>query len=195
MAEPLPLYVLVGGRSERFGQAKATYPVDGIPWAMHVASRLASDPASVAVVGKAAPAGLHGVRFVADQDGVEGPLAGVLAAVGDRLARVGPGCFVIASCDLVRPEAAWLDPLVASHDAETDLEIAAYRADDLWQPFPMVVHTRWQERLAAYVEAGERSFQKVLTSSRSQAVPWTESLSAGPPQANTPEELRTLLGE
>lgn len=189
----LPVYVLVGGQSERFGIDKATHEVDGLPWAWHVGSRLATDASACVLVGKTPPVGLPGVRFVPDVPSVEGPLAGVLAALDDRLNRWGPGRFALASCDLVRPEAHWLDPLMAALDADADLEVAAYRIAGLWQPFPLIAHTRWRDRLANHLQAGRRSFQAVLNGEAVGAAPWQGTPAAGPPQANTLAELDALL--
>ena len=194
MSEPLPVYVLVGGRSERFGTAKATYPVDGQPWAVHVASRLSGDLSRAAVVGKAELPELNDLRFVTDFFDADGPLAGVLAAIADRLEQYGQGRLVLASCDLVRPEVGWLRPLAAALDADDALEVAAYRVDDLWQPFPMIAHTCWLERLEAWVAGdGKRSLQAVLNKSNAAAVAWPGLPPNGPAQANTSEELQRLL--
>lgn len=189
----LPVYVLVGGQSERFGIDKATHEVDGLPWAWHVGSRLATDASACAVVGKTPLVGLPSVRFVPDAPSVKGPLAGVLAALDDRLDRWGPGRFVLASCDLVRPEARWLDPLRAALDADEDLEVAAYRIAGLWQPFPLIAHTHWRDRLADHLRAGRRSFQAVLNDPRVHAASWQGNPIKGPPQANTLTELNELL--
>ncbi|MEO0529406.1 MAG: NTP transferase domain-containing protein [Planctomycetota bacterium] len=192
--EPLPVYVLVGGGSQRFGSAKATHPVDGQPWALHVATRLSSDTPRVAMVGNAALPELCDVRFVPDHPRYQGPLTGALAAIEDRLEQYGPGRLVLASCDLVRPEPRWLTPLCVAHDEQL-LDVAAYRIDGLWQPFPSVVHTRWRAQLSQLLAGGRRSFQAVLDESETQSVSWESAPASGPPQANTPEALRALFSE
>ena len=190
----LPVYVLVGGGSSRFGADKATHPVDGEPWAQHVAGRLAygGDATLVGTFKNCEP--LAGFRMIPDATPGVGPLAGAAAALADRRERLGEGLLVLASCDLVRPEAAWLDSLVAAHEADPHLDAAAYFTEERWQPFPSVLHTRWLPKIAAATRSEKASFQRVFEASRCCAVEWTGG-GAGPPQANSLEELASRLGE
>lgn len=193
-ANALPVYVLIGGASRRFGADKATHHVDGEPWARHVGRRLAKPSDPVLLVGDR-PAGdaLADSVVIPDTPGVPGPLGGLLAALADREARWGAGLLCLASCDLVRPERAWLGPLLHSHQAREDLDVAAYHAADRWQPFPSVVHTRWIEKLVTMSGEGVRSLQIALQRSDSVATTWSAGL--GPPQANSPEELARRLDQ
>ena len=188
----LPVYVLIGGDSSRFGADKATYPVEGAPWARHVADRLAIDGDATLVGSIADPSPLAGFRILPDAEPGAGPLAGVAAALADRRERLGEGLLVLASCDLVRPEAAWLDPLIAAHDSDRHLDAAAYYAEKRWQPFPAVLHTRWLPKIAAGARSETASFQRVFETSRCCAIDWAGG-GAGPPQANTPAELASRL--
>lgn len=191
---PPPVYVLVGGRSTRFGADKATHTVDGEPWALHVGRRLAESDAEITLVGVLIDAGeLAGVRRIEDSPKAQGPLAGVLAALEDR----GEGLLTLASCDLVRPEAGWLTPLLAAHAdsparEKTAIEIAAYRAAGRWQPFPSVVDAGWAGRLGQLIGSGVGSLQQALDESRTTALAWSGE-EFGPPQANSPEALRRHL--
>lgn len=181
-----PVYVLIGGRSSRFGVDKAAYEVDGEPWALHVGRRLAASDSEITLVGTLVgtlngPGPLAGVRRIEDSPACKGPLAGVLAALEDR----GKGLLTLASCDLVSPEADWLAPLLAAHAATEGLEAAAYRAADRWQPFPSVVNSAWGKKVRL-TEA--RSLQAAYDAANAVAIPWHHGPN-GPPQANTPEEL------
>lgn len=182
-----PVYVLVGGKSSRFGEPKATHPVDGEPWALHVGRRLAADPADIVLVGDLEPSStLDGVRRITDSELVDGPLGGLLAALADR----GDGLLTLASCDLVRPEPAWIEPLLQQHTADPSLAVAAYATGDLWQPFPCVAHTRWLAPLLAAVREGARSFQQAFASATAAKV----SMPVGEfPHANTAERLNAIL--
>ena len=183
-----PVYVLIGGKSSRFGAEKAAFPVDGQPWAPHVGERL-SGQQSYTLVGNASAEGvLLGVPRIEDAPDCVGPLAGVVAALEDRRKRLGEGLLVLASCDLVRPEPWWLIPLLSAHHDDAGLEIAAYKTHGLWQPFPSVVHTRWRPN-AAY---GNSSLQAAFGAAQSCAACWPGG-GAGPPQANTRGELERLL--
>ncbi|MGL4512181.1 MAG: molybdenum cofactor guanylyltransferase [Lacipirellulaceae bacterium] len=188
----IPVYVLAGGGSKRFGREKASVLIDGVPWGIDVGRRLAGE-AEFTIVGPAPPGGeLAGLRFIADATPARGPLSGAVAALRDRLATGGPGLLVLASCDLVHPEAAWLDPLAAAYTAEPLLEAVAYRAADRWQPYPSVVHTRWLATLERSLAAGVTSYQRALDDAFAGAIDWPYP-TAGPPQANTPDELAALL--
>ena len=189
---PNPTYVLVGGASQRFGADKATTLVDGEPWALHVGRRLAAPGAEIVLVGKAPKGAFNSHRRIDDTKGVPGPLAGVLAALNDRRDEYCDGLLALASCDLVRPERVWLDPLLERFADTEALHVAAYRAADRWQPFPSVAHTRWLAPLSEQVAAGTRSLQAALDNSSAAAVDWTLS-SEGPPQANSPAELQERL--
>lgn len=182
-----PVYVLIGGRSERFGRDKATFAIDGRPWALHVAERLAGG-GDATLVGRAADANAFaGTRVIEDAPAASGPIAGVLAALADRRRRLGEGRLVIASCDLVRPTREWVEPLVAALDANRSARLAAYHADGLWQPFPMVVETRCEPPGAA--RGGRNaSLQRWLEDAEAVRVAWHGS-GAAPPQANRPNEL------
>ena len=186
----LPVYVMIGGGSSRFGQDKATYPVDGEPWAMHVGRRLAASLDQITLVGGASvPHELASLRWIADQPPQVGPLAGLMGAIVDRQQRLGPGLLVLASCDLVQPSRDDLAPLLATFADTQQLHVAAYRAADRWQPFPAVLHTLCQQRLATLIAEGVTSLQAVFTALESQAVPWPGDAN-GPPQANTLLELQ-----
>ncbi|MEN0111992.1 MAG: NTP transferase domain-containing protein, partial [Planctomycetota bacterium] len=135
----LPVYVLTGGASSRFGADKANHPIDGEPWAVHVGRRLAPD-GSFTLVGDVA-VDASGVRRIVEGCPGFGPLGGVTAACRDRFEASGDGWLVVASCDLVRPTRDWLTPL---RDATTATALAvAYRDRERWQPMPLIAHTRW----------------------------------------------------
>ncbi|TWT47709.1 molybdenum cofactor guanylyltransferase [Botrimarina hoheduenensis] len=185
-----PVYVLIGGQSRRFGTDKATHSVEGVPWAIDVGCRLAPAGDFVFVGQPRTPGVFAQVRTIADWPGGVGPLAGVIAALEDRLAMHGPGTIVIASCDLVRPHRDLLIPLLEAIEADRTLDAAAYRAADLWQPFPAVLHTRLLDR--AIDVAAEGGALQRLFAQRAYAAPWSAH-SAGPPQANSLTELAEHL--
>jgi molybdopterin-guanine dinucleotide biosynthesis protein A len=188
----IPVYVLVGGASQRFGADKATTLVDGEPWALHVGRRLAAPGAEIVLVGTTLPDAFASYRGIDDAKGVLGPLAGILAALNDRCDNYGEGLLALASCDLVRPVRGWLGPLEKCFADAKSLNVAAYRAADRWQPFPCVAHTRWLTPLSEQVAAGTRSLQAALDGSNVAAVQWGGAAD-GPPQANSPAELQIQL--
>lgn len=192
-ATSLPVYVLIGGRSQRFGADKASHEVDGEPWALHVGRRLAENDRLITLVGREPPGDeLAGLAFARDAEAIDGPLAGVISALRDRRERFGAGLLVLASCDLVRPQRSWLDRLVRRFDSSPQLSAAAYRSEDRWQPFPSMLHTRWLDGLVEDREAV--SLQAAFDATGAAAVPWPGD-PAGPPQANDVPTLTRLLSE
>lgn len=160
----LPLYVLVGGASRRFGTDKAIHPRDGVPWALHVGQNFAgwlqNDQAEnlakafpfvvpeIVLVGNlsadaASDSQLASLRNIPDAVANAGPFGGLLAAVKDRQAEHGAGLLAIASCDLVNPEPSWLFPLVDTHQENPSLDVAAY-SDQLAEGDSLKKISRWQ---------------------------------------------------
>ncbi len=197
----IPLYLLIGGESRRFGCDKASHSLQGTPWVEKTASGLAACAqtqttlAQVTLVGQLRSTDkLADFRVIEDRRPGIGPLGGVLASLLDRREQRGEGLLSIASCDLVDPEASWLQPLIEAFADNPSLEVAAYQAADRWQPFPMIAHTRWTRRLEQQITQGDGSLQQALRNSVAHAVPWPHG-EAGPPQANTPDALRRLLNQ
>jgi molybdopterin-guanine dinucleotide biosynthesis protein A len=156
--------VLCGGASRRMGRDKALIAVDGRPLAARVADTLASAGAGrvVAVGGDVAGLRAAGLDAVPDDDPGEGPLAGILTALGELAPGpaprdVGIGIVFVAACDLVSPDAAAVRATVAALAAAGDADIAV----------PVVggrrqwLHAAWRRGvrppLAAAFAAGERS--------------------------------------
>ena len=187
-----PVYVLIGGLSSRFGRDKATHPVEGDPWAVHVGRRLAGD-GRFTLVGESRGAHLPtDIPRIEDSPLSAGPLAGMLAAIEDRRKRLGEGPLVVASCDLVRPRQEWLTPLLKAHEDDDSLEIAAYQAQGRWQPFPSVLHTRWEIDLRNRLRGEDKSCQSAYSVASSAGIEWSGP-GLSPPQANTIETLTELL--
>ena len=179
-----PVYVLIGGRSERFGSDKATFPVDREPWALHVGRRLAGGGDLTLVGSIDDPSALADARLIPDAPDAAGPVGGLLAALEDRQTRLGDGRLVVASCDLVRPTPEWCAPLIEALDRAPTAVVAAYHAQERWQPFPMIADTRW---LDAERPSGG-ALQAWLDASATACVTWSGPGDA-PPQANRRSDL------
>ncbi|MFV2071719.1 MAG: molybdenum cofactor guanylyltransferase [Thermoanaerobaculales bacterium] len=108
LPEPIFGGLLVGGASRRMGRPKATLPFGERKLAEVAADALSASVAEIVLLGAGpVPGSLADNRRLPDPPGLEGPLAGLLAAL-----RWAPhAAWVIAACDLPRvmPEAvAWL---------------------------------------------------------------------------------------
>ena len=177
---PVTGAVLTGGRSRRFGSAKALVRVDGVPMAVRVAHVLAQagcDPvvavgsieglAEVWSVGVAGAGSAIG-PILEDRWPGEGPLGGVLSALAHC-----SGDLVTAACDL-----PWLDELAVRSllglvtnqmnigssppGDPTPIPGAVYAVND----GAMVPVIWWSQRsrpvLEAAFQAGERSLKGAL---------------------------------
>lgn len=184
-------YVLAGGKSSRFGSDKARAELDDIALIVRVADVLRAEGREVVAVsdlpGKYANLGLE---TLADRRPGLGPLAGIEAALEDRLSRYGEGWIVVASCDLAGLKATWVDEIVGRlGEIEPDTGAVAFR-QDFWQPFPGAYHTRLLPLVSERLDVGEGSFQQLLSDSRAGAFAlplppdWPAIV-----QVNTPEEL------
>jgi molybdopterin-guanine dinucleotide biosynthesis protein A len=189
----LPAYVLAGGKSSRFGSDKARAVLDGVPLVARVVNvlRTACDEvlAVADVPGKYADLG---VETIADRRPRLGPLAGVEAALADRLDRYGPGWVVLASCDLAGLKAEWVETVLRDLP-ETG---AVVFRGDLWQPFPAAYQTDLLPLVTEALDAGRASFQRLLSDPRAKAtaLPMPADWPAVP-QVNTREDLDQLNSE
>jgi molybdenum cofactor guanylyltransferase len=150
-------YVLCGGASRRMGRDKALVPVDGVAMARRVADALAAAGAErvVAVGGDAAALDGLGLASRPDRWPGEGPLGGLVTALGDAGGGAAP-VAVVVSCDLTDPDPVAIARLVqarAAHDSDAVVPVVGGRQQ--W------LHGAWHRRAAGILcdvfEAGERS--------------------------------------
>ncbi len=181
----IPVYILAGGRSSRFGSDKARAEIDGVPLVRRIADVLAPVTPTVTVVAdrpdKYADLGL---RTVVDQQPGLGPLGGLAAAVGDLTTR-GDAWLLLTCCDLLVARPAWVHEL-ARH-AAPPAQAVAFRGDR-WDPLFALYHTSAQPTIAAQLRAGDRSLWRLLESLRTIPIAHPADW---PPlvQANTSAEL------
>ncbi len=185
MSEPVPVYLLAGGRSSRFGEDKARALLDGEPLLLRLARLLAPVASALTVVaereGKHADLGL---RTLADRRPGLGPLAGLETALLDR----GDGWLLLTSCDWVTLEPAWVSRLLAARSPGA--HAVAFRGE-VWQPLLALYHTGLAPQVTVRLEAGQLPLWRLLEGCGATAVPlpedWDRAL-----QANTPAELAAL---
>ncbi|HEX6985862.1 MAG TPA: molybdenum cofactor guanylyltransferase [Planctomycetaceae bacterium] len=186
---PPPAYVLAGGKSSRFGSDKARALLDGTPLIVRVAETLRAACGEVtAVADVAAKYADLDLPTIADRRPGLGPLAGVEAALADRLDRLGPGWVLLASCDLVGLKREWVETIMArcphasrrvqpagtslaARSSEGDVPSAVAFREAFWQPFPAAYHTDLLPLVTELLDAGRASFQRLLSDPRSHAVP------------------------
>ncbi len=114
MSSPAPLkaVLLIGGRSRRMGRAKHLLGIDerqsALTWLEHAVRILRPLVAEVVIAGEGElPAGCAEFPRIADLPAIDGPLAGVLAAM-----RSDPAVdWLVVACDMPKVDAAaiaWL---------------------------------------------------------------------------------------
>lgn len=162
--------VLVGGSSRRMGHDKATLVVDGMPLAQRVAKALADAGAAPVVgVGRTeGPAGGPIERWLPDDHPGQGPLGGIVTALGSTT-----GDWVaILSCDLPRADPAEIRRLVdTARRSGADVTVTVRDGRD--EPLHAIWHRRCAPVLAAAFGAGARAPRAVfdaLTVARVPAV-------------------------
>ncbi|MSP90350.1 MAG: formate dehydrogenase accessory sulfurtransferase FdhD [Myxococcales bacterium] len=163
-AAPLPLYVLVGGRSERFGRPKAIEPVEGKPLALRVVDALAdAGRATLVGAGAAALDGL-GLRRILDGVPASGPIGGLRAALID----VGAGWIVLAPCDVVGLRAPWLEVLATAR--VPGARAVAFRGER-WEPLPSLWHTDALGAVDQALADGTGALHRLLAACDAVALP------------------------
>ena len=155
--------VLAGGASSRMGTDKAFVEIGGVPMVVRAAEALrAAGPAPVLVVGgDAVRLKTLGLDAVGDLYPGEGPLGGVITALGvldshgDALDAV-----VTMPCDVISPDAAAVRRVLAGLAAAADPADNSAAADlivPIGAGVPQWAHAAWLRRcLGPLTEAFER---------------------------------------
>lgn len=182
----LPVYILAGGRSSRFGSDKARAVLDRLPLVERVCHLVEGVASSVTVVAEAADKYADlGLRTIGDVHPGRGPAGGLATALSD----VREGWLMLCPCDAVVIRPAWLATLVEHAEAATQEVDAITFRDRYWQPMPGVYHVRGLAVVDRLAAEGSCSMQRLLDSVRSVALPLPSDWPARW-QANTREELR-----
>lgn len=182
----VPLYILAGGRSSRFGSDKARAMLDGEPLICRVV-RLAEPVASevTVVADRSDKYSDLGLRTIADRRGGQGPLGGLQTALMDL--PKDEDWLLLCSCDAVVVEPHWLEQLFLARTERTDA--VAFREAGRWQPMPGLYRRSALPQIERQLGENRRSLQQLLTQLRTAALPqppdWPERW-----QVNTPEDLQ-----
>lgn len=182
-ATALPVYLLAGGRSSRFGSDKARALLGGEALILAQARCLMPYAAPLQVVarepGQYADLGLP---TLADREPDRGPLGGLLTALADCRQR-GHDWLLLASCDVagVRPEQ--IESLLAA--PRQGLLALAWKAD-FWEPLWALYHVDLLPAVEARLARGEGALWRLL-----EAVPARALSPSGPAwiQINRPIDL------
>lgn len=187
--------VLCGGASRRMGRDKALLEIDGQPMFLRVADAArAAGAAEIVTVGgdlssfwprSATHPQLSASRTVADRYPGEGPLGGVLTALGES----GDAVVFVVACDLVAPSPEAMAATVAALDVRADGDVAVPAVGGI----PQWHHAAWRRRagpsLSAVFAAGERSIHAAVAAAGLVVVRVAEIDPTAVADADTPGDL------
>lgn len=182
--EQVPVYILAGGRSSRFGSDKARALVHGRSLILHVAEALAPRASSLTVVADVEDKYDDlGLRTIADRAPRLGPLAGLEAALldGDEA-----GWLLLCSCDWVGLRPEWVDLLL--HAREEGASRAVAFKGPVWEPLLALYHRSLGAEVASRLAEGRLAPWRLLEdiSARALSLPpdWEQAR-----QVNRPDDL------
>ncbi len=193
----LPVYILAGGRSSRFGSDKARALLYGEALIARLARLAAPIASTITVVADAADRYADlGLRTIADRRPGLGPLAGLEAAMLDLIdsppaERRSPEPFpwlAVMTCDMTGLQPAWIEGLHSATRAGVQV-VAFCDAEGRRHPFPGLYHANLLVALQQRLDAGSLAVHELIAAAGHIDLP----LPAGWPdvaQVNTPDDLR-----
>ncbi len=184
--DKLPVYIVAGGQSKRFGSDKARALVGGVPMICRVAEALGPVAEFVKVV--AASAGAYddlGLTTIADSRLGMGPMGGLETALSDRVARFGEGWLLLACCDLAEPDAGMARVLI--EHISRDAQVVAYKGER-WEPLFALYHSSILSRVRRQLDADQRAMWRLVEGAEPVAVSLPDGI-LGIAQMNTHDDL------
>jgi molybdopterin-guanine dinucleotide biosynthesis protein A len=186
--DTLPVYILAGGKSSRFGHDKARVEIGGEPLLVRVVRSYKPVAASIAVV--ADRLGKYrdlGIETIADLQPNLGPMGGLQAALSHH---GRDGWLLCASCDRIGIRPEWLQALLRGRRAGAQ---AVIFHGDIWQPLPALYHASILKKVNAAVRAKKLTpwvlFEQVQTVALKLPDAWENSR-----DINDMETLTRLTG-
>lgn len=191
MAAKLPVFILAGGKSSRFGSDKARALVHDLPLIRVIADRLRKCASQITVI--ADRAGKYddlGLKTIADEIPDLGPMGGLKTAL-DVLdaAKKKDAWFLLCSCDLVGLNANWIEQLGANRKAG---ERAVAFKGEQWEPLIALYHVSIRAEVERALRGRNASMWKLLEQVKAVEVPLPEDWPRRA-QVNSPQELAEFL--
>ena len=184
--ELVPVYVLAGGRSSRFGSDKARAEVEGVPLIQHVIRALEPVASRVTVVarerGQYDDLGLH---TIGDLQPELGPMGGLATALADLHRTPEEPWLMLAPCDLLGLQRRWLHELLTR--PRQGHRVVAFRGSR-WEPLPALYHREIQPEVESMIAGGQRSIWRLMERCRPLALNPPDSWEAMR-KVNRPEDL------
>ncbi len=157
----IPVYILAGGKSRRFGSDKARAPIEGTPAVVRLADLLAGVAVCVTVVadrdGRYADLGLKTVGDIVPE---KGPIGGLLTAVDDN----GPdGWVFVTACDCIGIRPEWIHTLLAERSgAPPGAKAVVFRTEKGFEPLFGVYHGSLRSVLSTEIDNNRLKMQDFL---------------------------------
>ncbi len=168
----IPVYILAGGGSRRFGRDKSRALIGGQPLICHAAS--AVEPLSASITIVADRTGRYddlGYRTIADKNPGLGPVGGLEAALADLAAQENGDWLLLLSCDLYGIRKNWIE-LLLSHRQQAHHAIAFRGA--YWHPMPAIYEVGLLPGLQTQITRNRLSMQELLASTGAQPLAMPE---------------------
>lgn len=183
-------YVLVGGRSSRFGSDKALATWNGKTLALWVAEQVREAAGSVTLVGPREKYGSLGLPLIEDPIQGFGPLAGLSAALDHTAAAWN----VVVACDMPHVTAGFLAFLLRTAREQDPDVLLPLDPDGRAEPLCAVYAMRCREVVAEAIRRGVHKMTTGLAGLRVQHVTSSDYAAFNPDgrlfaNLNTPADL------
>ncbi|MDY6933704.1 MAG: molybdenum cofactor guanylyltransferase [Spirochaetota bacterium] len=184
MLEKVPVYILSGGKSSRFGEDKAKVIYNNNPLIVHIAHSVETIAKKITVVAdKADKYDYLGLRTIEDEIKDLGPISGLHRAISDMEEE---GWLFLTSCDLLGIRDEWLNMLISAPRGE--YQIVAFRGE-FWETLFTLYHISVFNAVNDVISKGKyalwRIFNYVDCLALSYPDNWNESMNI-----NRPTDLR-----
>ncbi len=134
--DSLPVYIMAGGKSSRFGRDKARATVDGRPLIVRLAETVRPQTSTVTAVADVPDKYADlGIRTIADIQPGLGPMAGLQAALADVTTDTW---LLLLSCDFVGIRPEWIRTL--TEHIRPNAQTVLFR-DVRWEPLLALYHS------------------------------------------------------
>ncbi len=182
----VPVYLLAGGKSTRFGSDKARALVRGEPLLLRVLRSLGGFRAYVRVVAREVGAYDDlGVETIADIHADRGPLGGLHCALCDLIAQ-RLEWLLLMPCDLLGLEEDWLWALWKARQ-EGDRAVAFL--GERWEPLCALYHVSALPMVERQIERRDGALWRLLDLLEARSVECPQGWAEQVIQANTPQAL------
>jgi molybdopterin-guanine dinucleotide biosynthesis protein A len=182
LATDLAVYVMAGGKSERFGSDKLRATLMGRPLLLHATEAAARwSPQVFVVADRAGRYDDLGLTTIGDLMPDLGPVGGLRTALG----HTSEPWVLITAGDLPGLRDEWIAALLG--ERARGAKAVALKAER-WQPMPALFHSSAAPIVEQCLQHGERAMWRLLDALSAIAVPLPEGW-PHPSGINTPEEL------